>query len=152
MDTRKVEVTRGELRSPFVNSRPDQGEASRYHRCRRRSPGRTATFANAAYDAARQDQAMIEKRIGELLNMLRNVGLAKPPGTNCVSKSAASSPSISMGKTRNTPSSARSKPSPARMISNESPVGRALIGKKAGDRAIVQTPGGQTALIIKAVR
>ena len=37
------------------------------------------------------------------------------------------------------------------LISTESPIGKVLIGKKAGDRAEVDTPGGITSLVIKEV-
>jgi transcription elongation factor GreA len=37
------------------------------------------------------------------------------------------------------------------LISTESPIGQALQGKKVGDSAVVETPGGSMTLKIKAV-
>jgi transcription elongation factor GreA len=36
-------------------------------------------------------------------------------------------------------------------ISNESPLGRALIGRKTGNRVIVEAPDGEIVFYIKAV-
>jgi transcription elongation factor GreA len=43
-----------------------------------------------------------------------------------------------------------SKPSAGR-ISQDSPVGRALVGRSAGDEAIVRTPGGEVRYRIVAI-
>jgi transcription elongation GreA/GreB family factor len=37
-------------------------------------------------------------------------------------------------------------------ISNESPIGAALMGKKAGDKVTITTPKGETTYTIEAVR
>jgi transcription elongation factor GreA len=39
----------------------------------------------------------------------------------------------------------------AGFISNESPIGRALLGKRAGQSAFVTTPGGQAKLTVKQI-
>ncbi|MGQ9668276.1 MAG: GreA/GreB family elongation factor, partial [Anaerolineae bacterium] len=36
-------------------------------------------------------------------------------------------------------------------ISNESPLGKALMGRKVGDKVTVMAPGGQTRFILRAV-
>jgi len=43
-----------------------------------------------------------------------------------------------------------SRPSAGR-ISQDSPVGRALVGKNAGDEAVVRTPGGEVRYRIVAI-
>jgi len=156
METRKVEVTRegydrlsAELDDLIKVKRPDIIAAV----AEARSHGDLRE--NAAYDAARQDQAMIEKRIAELESMLRNVKILE-------ASDGAPSGTIGVGSVvvvdfdgedeeYTIVGAIEAKPSQG-MISNESPIGRALIGKKAGDKATVQTPGGQTSLVIKAVR
>lgn len=156
METRKVEVTRegydrlsAELEDLIKVKRPDIIAAV----AEARSHGDLRE--NAAYDAARQDQAMIEKRISELEAMLRNVRILEASDTGHNGFIQVGSVVIvdfdGEDEEYTIVGAIEAKPSEG-LISNESPVGRALIGKKAGDRATVQTPGGQTALTIKAVR
>lgn len=110
---------------------------------------------NAAYDAARQDQAMIEKRIIELEGMLRNAKVID------ASSSANANGMIGVGSKVTVDfdgedeqytlvGAIEAKPA-AGLISTESPIGRQLVGKKAGDSAIVETPGGSMTVKIKAV-
>ncbi|HLI68645.1 MAG TPA: transcription elongation factor GreA [Ktedonobacteraceae bacterium] len=98
---------------------------------------------NAAYEDAKNEQARLEGRILELEQLL---AAAKP-----ISK--VSGDEISLGsivqlrtadgrECRYTLVGAyEAKPS-AGLISNESPVGKALLGHKVGDVVIVATPGG----------
>ena len=110
---------------------------------------------NAAYDAARQDQAMIEKRIADLENMLRNVEVVEEPAPG--SKNGVirlgSQVVVDFGgdEERYTVVGAIEAKPTLGLISTESPIGKALLGKKAGDRAEVQTPGGVTSVLIKEV-
>lgn len=109
---------------------------------------------NAAYDAARQDQAMIEKRILELEGMLRNARILE-------SDAVAVNGIIGVGSKVTVDfdgedehytlvGAIEAKPTQG-LISTESPIGKALAGKKAGDSAIVETPGGSMTMKIKAV-
>jgi transcription elongation factor GreA len=98
---------------------------------------------NAAYEDAKNEQARLESYILKLEQML---AAAKP-----INK--VSSDEISLGSVvqlraadgrefRYTLVGAyEAKPS-AGLISNESPVGKALLGHKVGDLVIVSTPGG----------
>ncbi len=109
---------------------------------------------NAAYDAARQDQAMIEKRIQELEGMLRNVKVleASSNGANGVI-GVGSKVTVDFDgedEVYTLVGAIEAKPSEG-LISTESPIGRALEGKKVGDSAVVETPGGSMTLKIKAV-
>lgn len=110
---------------------------------------------NAAYDAARQDQAMIEKRIIELEGMLRNAKVIE------ASSEANANGLIGVGSKVTVDfdgedeqytlvGAIEAKPA-AGLISTESPIGRQLVGKRAGDSATVETPGGSMSLTIKAV-
>jgi transcription elongation factor GreA len=100
---------------------------------------------NAAYDAARHDQMMNEKRISDLEALLRNAEVMDDGG-------ADTGDFVGIGNTvvvdfdgeeeRYTIVGAiEAKPTAGR-ISNESPIGRALLGKRAGQVAEVPTPGG----------
>ena len=110
---------------------------------------------NAAYDAARQDQAMIEKRINELESMLRNVDVlddSAPRNANGVIGVGSKVTVDFDGEDEQYTlvGAIEAKPTEG-LISTESPIGRALVGKKAGDSAVVETPGGSTSLTIRNV-
>ncbi|MDO8619255.1 MAG: transcription elongation factor GreA [Candidatus Daviesbacteria bacterium] len=96
---------------------------------------------NSEYDAAREEQAMIEGRIVELQGILKNVEViatAKENGSvNIGSKvkvqiDGKTDEFIIVGKVEADPAQKR--------ISNESPVGSALLGAKKGDIVNVTTP------------
>ena len=104
---------------------------------------------NAAYEDARNAQARLEGRILELEQML---AVAKP-----ISK--VSTREISLGSVvqvraedlreyRYTLVGAYEAKPAAGLISNESPVGKALLGRKVGDVVTVSTPGGIKAYTI----
>lgn len=109
---------------------------------------------NAAYDAARQDQAMIEKRILELESMLRNARIleADQNSTNGVI-GVGSKVTVDFDgedEVYTLVGAIEAKPTQG-LISTESPIGKALAGKKVGDSAMVETPGGSMTFKIKAV-
>jgi transcription elongation factor GreA len=100
---------------------------------------------NAAYDAARHDQMMNEKRISDLEALLRSAEVLEDGG-------ADTGDVVGLGNTvvvefegeeeRYTIVGAiEAKPS-AGKISNESPLGRALLGRRTGQATQVPTPGG----------
>lgn len=110
---------------------------------------------NAAYDAARQDQAMIEKRIADLENMLRNVEVVEgaEPGKTDGQIRLGSQVVVDFGgdeEKYTVVGAIEAKPTMG-LISTESPIGKALLGRKAGDKTEVQTPGGVTTILIKEV-
>jgi transcription elongation factor GreA len=110
---------------------------------------------NAAYDAARQDQAMIEKRIIELQGMLRNVHVLDDANSRNSNGVIGVGSKVTVDfdgedEQYTLVGAIEAKPT-AGLISTESPIGRELIGKKAGDSASVETPGGSMLLKIKAV-
>src|SRR5215216_640577 len=104
---------------------------------------------NAGYDAAKHDQAMTEKRIADLDALLRQAVVLE---TN----TSANRDIVRIGSTvvvdvegdeeRYTIVGAiEAKPTQG-LISNESPVGRALLGLRPGEEAIAVAPHGQTRL------
>ncbi len=98
---------------------------------------------NAAYEDAKNEQARLEGRILELEQMLAT---AKP--INRVSTQELSLGSVAQVRTadnrecRYTLVGAYEANPAAGLISNESPVGKALLGRKVGDVVTVSTPGG----------
>jgi len=107
---------------------------------------------NAAYEDAKNEQARLEGRIQELEQLLAT---AKPI-------SRVTSDVVSLGSVvcvRNNDDreycytlvgAFEAKPS-AGLISNESPVGKTLLGHKVGDVVIVSTPGGVKELTILSI-
>ncbi len=100
---------------------------------------------NSAFDAARHDLTMNERRIADLQTLLRNaevVDKQNQPGDNTVRLGNTVVVDFDGEEERYTLVGAiEAKPAAGR-ISNESPVGRSLLGKKPGDYAEFGTPGG----------
>jgi transcription elongation factor GreA len=111
---------------------------------------------NAAYDAARQDQAMNERRIAELESMLQNVIVVDTTESNTSGiVRIGSKVTVDFGdgelEEYTLVGAIEARPS-ANMISNESPLGKALNGKRVGETTYFFSPGGQQQVAIKAVR
>lgn len=113
---------------------------------------------NAAYDAARQDQAMNERRISELEGMLQNVVIVDTSVENASGIiRIGSRVTVDFGDGDGEPEeytlvgAIEAKPS-ANMISNESPLGKALSGRRAGETTYFFSPGGRQTVEIKSVR
>lgn len=102
---------------------------------------------NAGYDAAKHDQAFIEGRIREIEDLLRRVDLIDEAPNGA----AGAAPVVRVGSTVTVEldgvhetytivGAVEAKPTAGR-ISNESPVGRALLGHAVGDEVTIETPG-----------
>lgn len=106
---------------------------------------------NAEYDAAREEQGLVESRIAEIEDILTNAEIIK------VSKAAGvtlgSKVELKHGsKTVNYHVVGPVEANPLEgKISNESPIGLALMGKKVGDIASVMTPKGEISYEIMAI-
>jgi transcription elongation factor GreA len=103
-------------------------------------------FENAEYDDAKNEQAFVEGRILLLEQMLRNARV--------IDSNAADGTAVAVGSTVRVRDVAAgdeisytivgtAEADPMRdMISNESPVGQALIGRKKGETVTVRVPAG----------
>ena len=98
---------------------------------------------NAEYDAARDEQARNQERIAEISGILANARVVESTGTEEVSinssvtvepEKGGSITFLIVGTTETN--------SLEHKISNESPMGSALMGRKVGDRVEVLTPSG----------
>ena len=102
---------------------------------------------NAEYDEARNEQAKVEARILELESLIENAEI--------IDESMMDARSISLGSvvklldedydeeiTYSIVGSNQADPLEQK-ISDQSPIGRALMGKKAGDRVVVTAPAGE---------
>ena len=98
---------------------------------------------NAEYEDAKNEQAFVEGRIQMVEALIKNATLIDEHHTNdhvqIGSTVKVSGPDGS--QTFTIVGSTEAKPTEGR-ISNESPVGRALLGKKKGENVTVQVPAG----------
>lgn len=97
---------------------------------------------NAEYDAAREEQGLLESRIAEIEDILQNADLIKGGSKTKVtlgSKVELKTGNKSVIYTIVGPVEA--DPLDGK-ISNESPIGEAVFGKKVGDSATITTPKG----------
>lgn len=99
---------------------------------------------NSEYFEAREEQEQTERRIMELEEVVKNVSLIKK---------ITGQETVDIGSTLEAEKngknfkftivgSAEAKPETG-LISNESPLGKAFLGKKEGDEVIVRTPSGE---------
>lgn len=110
---------------------------------------------NSAYDAARQDQAMIEKRISDLENTLRNAVVITRDSSQIASDAITLGSKVVVdieGDEENFTivGAAEARPSQG-FISNASPIGKALEGRRKGETVQAETPGGLIDIKIKSV-
>ncbi len=109
---------------------------------------------NAEYDAARNEQAVIEARIKQIEKMLENVSIISDVSTD----------SVSIGNTVTIKyvdddeedeykivGSQEADPFESR-ISNESPIAKALFNHKVGDIVTVDSPNGSYEVEITAIQ
>ena len=110
---------------------------------------------NSEYDEAKNEQAKIEARIVEIEAMLKNVEIIEDVKGNTKSVIVGVKVKVLdeeygdeceyrvVGSTEADPRNGR--------ISDESPVGKALLGKKIGEEVIVEAPGGEFKLKILGI-
>ncbi len=110
---------------------------------------------NSAYDEAKNEQAFVEGRIMTIEQMLKNaVMIDSTRATGNVGLGSVVTV-LERGESGegvfHIVGSAEADPARGR-ISNESPVGRALLGKRVGDEVQVKIPDGVRYLKIKEIR
>ncbi len=101
---------------------------------------------NADYHKAKEDQGFLEGRIQELEHLLKNAIIVESHTGERETVDIGASVTIQEGDYD--PEvywlvGAKEADSRNRKISNESPVGKALMGKRVGDVVSIETPGGQ---------
>lgn len=103
------------------------------------------TVDNADYEEAKNEQAFIEGRVLELADAIKSAVLIpderEPSETVQVGSVVGVKNSQGRDQTFTIVGSTEADPANG-WISNESPVGKALLGRRAGDEAEVKTPSG----------
>jgi transcription elongation factor GreA len=109
---------------------------------------------NAEYDDAKNAQAMLEARIAALEERLRSASVvdASELGTDIVRVGSVVHVKDEAGKSNKYTIVGSAEAKPAEMkLSNESPVGRALLGHKRNDEVTIVTPRGERRLKITKI-
>ena len=100
---------------------------------------------NSEYDAARNEQALVESKIAELEKMVENAVVIKEVDTDKVSiGTSVKMEYVDDGETESYMVVGSKEADPfENKISNESPIAQAIMGKKIGDVVSVASPNGQ---------
>ena len=109
---------------------------------------------NSEYDDAKNEQAMLEARIAQLEDKLRSATVidSSAVSTDVVGVGSIVHVKDESGKSTKYTIVGSAEASPADMrLSNESPVGKALLGRKRGEEVQISTPKGQRRLKITKI-
>lgn len=107
---------------------------------------------NAEYDAAREEQGLVESRIAEIEGILLNAEIIKASKSSKVV--LGSKVELKTGKKTvvySVVGPVEADPLEGK-ISNESPIGVALMGKKVGDSVTISTPKGEIVYEIVSIK
>jgi transcription elongation factor greA len=107
---------------------------------------------NAEYDAAREAQGLLETRITEIETILQNASIIQVGGSSTVVLGSTVELEAN-GKTvvYTVVGPVEADPLEGK-VSNESPIGQALMGKAVGDTVTINTPKGELAYTVVALR
>ena len=133
-ELKELKARRGEIAEKIAEAR-DYGDLSE----------------NAEYDSAREEQGLVETRIAEIEDILMNAEEIKTRksskvqlGSKVEIKTDGKVFSYTLvGPVEADPLSGK--------ISNESPIGVALLGKMVGDKATITTPKGDTTYTVVSI-
>lgn len=108
---------------------------------------------NFDYSDAKEEQEQVERRIIEIETTLANAKVVEAPkansdivqiGSNVTLKNGAQGMSVTV-------TGAQEADPMNGMISAESPMGKALLGKKKGEKAKVETPNGEITYTVESI-
>jgi transcription elongation factor GreA len=108
---------------------------------------------NPEYEQAKEEVGMLDNRIYELEEMIGRAEIIKESHSSIAGPGSTIDVIDNDGSTESyhLVGAVESDPSAGR-ISVDSPVGRALVGKKKGDKVTISVPQGSLTLTIKSVR
>lgn len=100
---------------------------------------------NSEYMEARDEQQFVETHISELEDVIKNAQIiTMTRGTKAVEIGTTFEAEKNGKKFKFTIVGADETKPASGMISNESPIGKAFLGKKIGDNVVIKTPAGET--------
>jgi len=110
---------------------------------------------NADYIAAKEEQGFLEGRIQQVETMLRNAVIIHEDGSRdevaLGSRVSVVEEGAEVAETFRIVGPAEVDPAKGK-VSNESPLGRALMGHRVGDAVTVEAPGGEVVFRITAIQ
>lgn len=122
----ELKASRGEIAQRIADAR-SQGDLSE----------------NAEYDEALNFQGQLEGRIAEIEEILQNASIIKSKASDKVVVGSTVELQTDGKKVQYTiVGSVEADPLEGK-ISDESPIGKALLGKKVGDSVVIKTPSGE---------
>jgi transcription elongation factor GreA len=108
---------------------------------------------SSAYEDAKNDQAMVEGEILQLERLLATAEIMTAVNTDTIGIGRQVDLTTSSGANRSFKIVETFEADPkSGMISDQSPVGKALVGHKVGDVVEVSTPGGVTTYTVRSIR
>jgi transcription elongation factor GreA len=109
---------------------------------------------NSEYDDAKNEQAMLEQRIASVEEKLRSATVIEPKDLTTDVVQVGSVVKVAdeeSGKDQTFTIVGSAEAKPPERLSNESPIGRALIGRRKNDVVEVSTPRGVRRLKVTAI-
>lgn len=106
---------------------------------------------NAEYDAAREEQGLLETRIAEIEDILNNAEIIKATKKSTIGLGSHVELKTGSKKVAYTVVGPVEADPLAGKISNESPIGMALYGKKVDDKVTIETPKGDISYTIVSI-
>lgn len=108
---------------------------------------------NAEYDAARSEQGQLESRIAEIEEILQNASIIEHIKTSKVTVGVTVVLKSDKGKTVSYTIVGSVEADPLEgKISDESPIGQALLNKKVGETVSIKTPRGEVAYTVEEIK
>jgi len=106
---------------------------------------------NAEYDAAREEQGLLETRVIEIEDILQHASIIKSADATVVGLgSAVELKNSDKTVTYTVVGPVEADPMEGK-ISDESPIGQALMGKRVGDEVTISTPKGEIVYTISSL-
>jgi len=106
---------------------------------------------NAEYDAAREEQGLLETRIAEIEDIINNAEIIKPTKKSTIGLGSRVELKTGNKKVQYIVVGPVEADPLEGKISNESPIGMALYGKKVDEKVTIETPKGSISYTIVSV-
>ncbi|MDF2460605.1 MAG: transcription elongation factor GreA [Candidatus Saccharibacteria bacterium] len=106
---------------------------------------------NAMYDAARDEQSFVEGRISEIEHILKHAAVISNKSSSAVALGSKVHVELEEGEVEYVIVGSTEANPDKGYISDQSPIGKALLGKKKGDEVHVDVPSGTMTYRIKHI-
>jgi transcription elongation factor GreA len=106
---------------------------------------------NAMYDAARDEQSFVEGRISEIEHILKHAAVISTKSHSSVALGSKVHVELEEGEAEYVIVGPTEANPDKGFISDQSPIGKALLGKKAGEQVEVEVPSGSITYKIKKI-